>query len=68
MVDFNTKKIIEKMYGARIDDCCLFGSIVFFVLFILDWDLDYLFFAGIMLCVGASIKKRKNKKQKNEKN
>ena len=53
------KKMVEKMYGSRIDDCFLFGSIVFVGLFILDWDLDYLFFAGIMLCVGASIKKKK---------
>ena len=53
------RKMIEKMYGARIDDCFLFGAIVFFGLFVLEWDLDYLFIAFIMFCIGASMKKVK---------
>ena len=53
--------MIEKYTKYKIDDCCLFPSIVFLGLYILDWDLDNLFFALCLLAAGASMKKRESK-------
>ena len=53
--------MIEKYTKSKIDDYCLFASIVFFGLYILDWNLDNLFFALCLLATWASMKKRESK-------